>query len=275
MRLALLALSLVALAAACGSSAEQPRPLTGVYMALGDSLSAGNGASDRSETAFVPLVHEALGPSVELMNLGVAGDTSDDLLNGGPLDAAIAEIERRKSDGIQGNDVAVVTLEIGGNNLLDLFFQLVLPGICPNVAEGLSRPRCVDALQKTLDDYEPSLHEIITRLQEADPSLPIFLLTLYNPFSGGAQGVDALAELALEGEPDTPFPEGLHDVIRRQAKATGVHLVDVQDRFEGKANEYIASDLIHPNDAGYGVIADAVLDSMRGAGIEVKRDVIP
>src|SRR5712692_5050489 len=103
-------LSLLAFATACGS-AEQRQPLTGVYLALGDSLTAGNGASDRNETAFVPLVHKALGPDVQLLNLGVPGDTSNDLLNGGPLDRAIAEIEQRKNDSIAGNEVTVVTLE--------------------------------------------------------------------------------------------------------------------------------------------------------------------
>src|SRR2546425_3746049 len=101
----MLVAAILALAAACSSSVER-KPLTGVYLALGDSLSAGNGASDRSTTAFVPLVHKALGPNVELMNLGVPGDTSSDLLNGGPLDRAIAEITQRRNDSIAGNEVA-------------------------------------------------------------------------------------------------------------------------------------------------------------------------
>src|SRR2546428_13475870 len=122
MRRLILVAAILALVVACGSSAER-KPLTGVYLALGDSLSAGNGASDRNETAFVPLVHKALGPDVQLLNLGVPGDTSNDLLNGGPLDRAIAEIEQRKNDSIAGNEVTVVTLRIGGNNLLKLFFH--------------------------------------------------------------------------------------------------------------------------------------------------------
>src|SRR5713226_8920664 len=133
----MLVAAILALAAACGSAAER-KPLTGVYLALGDSLSAGNGASDRNETAFVPLVHKALGPNVQLLNLGVPGDTSEDLLNGGPLDQAITEITQRKNDGIAGNEVAVVTLEIGGNDLLKLFFDFVVPAICPNAKDSLS-----------------------------------------------------------------------------------------------------------------------------------------
>ncbi len=256
--------ALLALLAAC-SSAVAPQPLSGVYLALGDSLSAGNGASVRGETAFVPLVHEALGPNVELMNLGVPGDTSDDLLNGGPLEQAIAEIEARKSDSVAGNEVAVVTLEIGGNDLLNLFFELVIPAICPNLEDSLSKPRCVEAFEGTLDAYRPNLKEVLERLRRADPDLPIFVMTLYNPFSGKTPAVDELVELALEGAPDTPFEEGLQDIIRDEAGAAGVHLVDVYSQFEGKGFEYIGNDLIHPNDAGYAVMAEAVLAAMREA----------
>jgi len=265
-RLTLIA-SLLALAAACGGAAEERRPLSGLYIALGDSLSAGNGASDRHTTAFVPLVHAALGPQVELMNLGEPGDTSDDLLGGGPLDRAIAEIEARENDSVAGNEVAVITLEIGGNDLLNLFFELVVPGVCTGVEESLAKPRCVDALKEVLEAYEPNLGATIRRLREAAPEAPIFLLTLYNPFSGKTQIVDELVELALEGAPDTPFPEGLQDIIRARAGADGVHLVDVYPRFDGKAQEYIANDLIHPNDVGYGVMAEAVLEEMRREGL--------
>src|SRR5436309_12120294 len=83
------------LVAACSSSVA--KPLSGLYIALGDSLSAGNGASDRTTTAFVPLVHKALGPNVDLLNLGIPGHTSQDLIKG-QLDRAVSEIKQRKAD---------------------------------------------------------------------------------------------------------------------------------------------------------------------------------
>jgi lysophospholipase L1-like esterase len=254
-------IALALLMTACGSSAET-KPLTGVYLALGDSLSEGIGASDAEETSFVALVHKELGSNVELMNLGVAGDTSQDLIDK-QLDRAIDEITTRNSDANPDNDVSVVTLEIGGNDLLENFFDFVLPGTCPNVEDGLNNPECVKQVRETLDTYGPNLDEILTRLREADPDVPIFLLTLYNPFSGGVRMLDDLVELALEGQPDTPFPEGLHDIVREQAEAHDAHLVEVGPQFEGKSREYIATDLIHPNDTGHRMMADAVLAEMR------------
>ncbi len=250
-----------------GPSATPPAAAAGVgtYLALGDSLSYGNGASDRDSTAFVPLVAKGLGAS-ELINLGVPGDTSADLL-AGPLDEGISEIQRRRSDGIPGNEVSVITLEIGGNDLLNLYFDLVVPGVCPNLTEGLANPKCVAGLQAALDEYGPNLHEALARLKDAAPDIPVFLLTIYNPFSGGSQNIDEVAKLALEGEPGTPFPEGLNDIIRSEGQAAGVQVVDIYPLFLGKASQYIYRDLIHPNDTGYKVMAGAVLEAMRAAGL--------
>ena len=239
-----------------------------LYLALGDSLSAGVGATGFSaENAFVGLVHDELGPEFALLNLGIAGHDSQELIDEGPLDRAVAEIAERNHDDDQANDVEIVTLEIGGNDLLDLLFDLVLPGRCPSVEEGLQRPECVEAFRETLDAYEPNLDLTLDRLREADPDLNIFLMTLYNPFSGASPVLDELGELTLEGDPNTPFPEGLQDIIRRQAEENDVHLVEVYPLFEGKAKEYIAGDTIHPNDTGYRVMADAVLAALREVGV--------
>ena len=235
-----------------------------MYIALGDSVSAGVGASDPAATAFVPLVHQSLGEGFELLNLGHSGDTSQQLLDHGHLDEAIAEIQLRNGDDNPDNDVRLVTLEIGGNDLLDLFFELILSGTCPSLQVSLERPQCVDALDATLRDYAPNLESALSRLQEADPDVPIVLITLYNLFSGSVPVFAGLAELSMEGMPDTPFPEGMNDIMRAQAQESGVILVDLYPLFEGKAAQLIASDFIHPNDEGYQVIAEAVIAALEG-----------
>ena len=179
------------------------------------------------------------------------------------LDEAVVQVEQRNGDGDPGNNVKLVTLEIGGNDLLDLLNSLVLSGTCTDIRESLDKPECVDALQRKLDRLGPNLAEALDRLLETDSNLRIAVMTLYSPFSGGMSNLAALADTALEGQPDTPFPEGLNDIIRGEAEERGLILVDWHPLFEGKANEYIASDLIHPNDAGYRVMADAVLEAVR------------
>jgi hypothetical protein len=125
------------------------------------------------------------------------------------------------------------------------------------VTEALARPVCVAELRTALDTFGPNLDETLSTLQDAAPGIPIFLMTLYNPFSGGSSILDEIGVLALEGREGTPFPEGLNDVIRATAAShPGVALVEWYDLFLGKQGEYISQDLIHPNDEGT-LMADA------------------
>jgi lysophospholipase L1-like esterase len=237
-----------------------------LYLSLGDSLAAGNGSSDKSHKSWVALTIQGLGDGYELLNLGHAGDDSDDLINR-QLDQAVSEIQTRNNDGIPGNETAAITLEIGGNDLLNLYNSLVVSGLCPSVVEALQIPDCVNGLQAAFDHYKPNLETILDRLKAADPNVPIFLMTLYNPFSGGSVNLDQIGALALEGQDGTPFPKGLNDIIREVGTAKGAIIVDWYPIFIGKVNEYIAHDLIHPNDIGHALMAQAVLDAMAQQGL--------
>lgn len=242
-----------------------PRPL---YIAFGDSLSVGVGASDEPALGWVGLVSAAL-PEWDLSNLGVSGDDSRELLFGGPLDEGLRLIALRATDAEPGNEVGAITLEIGGNDLLDIFFDLVIPGDCPSVVEALQREACVRALEGALAAYRSNLTQTLERLIEAAPETPIFLMTIYNPFSGGASVLDEMSVLALEGQEGTDFPQGLNDIIREVGAEAGVSVVEWYELFLGKQSEYIALDLIHPNDTGHAVMAAAVTGAMALAGLPV------
>jgi lysophospholipase L1-like esterase len=240
-----------------------------LYIALGDSLSYGSAASDPDRTSFVALVHAGFTGDVDLINLGVPGYTSTDLLIEGELDEAVGEIRSRLLDDIEGNEVTAVTLEIGGNDLLTLYADLVIPGTCASVEEALAKDECVDGLNESLTTFEANLDTTLAQLREMDADLPVFLLTLYNPFSGGNEAVDRIGDLALEGEAGSPFESGVNDVVRDVGSRYGVTLVDIFPLFEDKSSEYIAFDLIHPNDEGYAAMATAVLSAMSAAGLAV------
>src|SRR6266511_2831972 len=93
----------IALAPSAPSAHAQEAP---AYVALGDSLAFGVGASNPSTTGYVALAYNALRNSerfrptgLELLNLGVAGARSADLVApGGQLDSALDEIRRRQED---------------------------------------------------------------------------------------------------------------------------------------------------------------------------------
>jgi lysophospholipase L1-like esterase len=242
-----------------------PQPL---YLALGDSLSVGVGASDESALGWVGLVSGTL-PEWDLSNLGVSGDDSRELLFGGPLDEGLRLIALRSMDAEPGNEVGAITLEIGGNDLLDIFFDLVIPGDCPSVVEALQRQACVKALEDALTSYRSNLTQTLERLAEAAPDTPVFLMTIYNPFSGGSSVLDEMGVLSLEGQEGTEFPQGLNDIIREVGDEAGVTVVEWYELFLGKQSQYISLDLIHPNDTGHAVMAAAVTEEMALAGLPV------
>jgi hypothetical protein len=113
-----------------------------------------------------------------------------------------------------------VTLEIGGNDLLNIFFDLVLPGTCPSLKEA-PPSRC--GVLATPDAPARTWPRRSTACRRRTHLL-IVLMTLYNPFSGGLTPIDEMAELALEGSPDTEFPEGLNDIIRAEGREQRVIL---------------------------------------------------
>ena len=242
-----------------------------IYIALGDSLAVGDGASDPSSTAYVPQFHQylrqALGiPGLALMNLGHGGDTSADLIEHGHLAEAVSEIRARDFDESADNDVQVVTLDIGGNDLLDLFLTLVISGTCPDLETSLAKAECVNGLQDALDGLRENFDQALDELEQADPDLPIFTADLYNPFSGSGLAFDEVAEWALEGREGSPVEEGLNDIIRSVAGEHGVPVADWYGAFEGKSAELIAPDRIHANDAGYTAMTDALVVAYEASG---------
>jgi lysophospholipase L1-like esterase len=254
-----------------GAPTEIPVPSDNpLYIALGNSLSYGSAASDPDATSFVALVHAAFTGEVDLLNLGVPGYTSSDLLIEGELDDAVGQISSRLSDDVEGNEVTALTLEIGGNDLLGLYTDLVIPGTCPSVEESLESEECVSGLNETLVNFETNLDTTLARLRSADADVPTLLMTLYNPFSGTGSAAERIGDLALEGEPGSQFETGLNDIVREIGPRYGVTLVEIFPLFEDKSSEYIAFDLIHPNDVGYAVMAGAVVVEMSDAGLPVE-----
>ncbi len=242
-----------------------------IYIALGDSLAVGDGASDPASTAYVPLFHEYLRealqiPELALMNLGHGGDTSAELIEHGHLAKAVDEIEARNFDEGPDNDVQVVTLDIGGNDLLGLFQSLVMPGTCPDLETFLAEAECLNAFQDALGGLRENFDQTLDELGQADPDLPILTADLYDPFSGSGLPFEELADLALEGREGSPFEEGLNDVIRSIAGEHDVPVADWYGAFQGKSTEFIAPDRIHANDAGYTVMTDAVIVAYEATG---------
>lgn len=252
--LALLALVVPALGplAPAGPAWARESP---AFIAIGDSLAFGVGATDPASGGYPALVHDQLMRSeryrdrgLDLSNLGVPGATSSDLiLPGGQVEEAIAEIVARQEDTSSSDDnVEIITLDIGGNDVL----ALAEDG-SPCLGDPLSGD-CQDRFFAMLDALEANVTQALERLREAAPKADIIVVDLYSPLSGRGGATEIVADLAIRE---------MNAVTERAASRPelGAKLASVYQPFLGHAAELVAPDNLHPNDEGHAVIAEVVL----------------
>jgi lysophospholipase L1-like esterase len=212
----------------------------GAYIALGDSISSGSGASSYSKS-FVQLhlgYLESNGSGVDLViNAGVPGVGSKDLISQ-QLPRALAEIN-------SSTPVKAVTIEIGINDL------------------PFARP-CADSSSAACP-YAADLRMILERLNAAlvsrDPGVKVQVMQYFNPAVGTSGesemrvrllGSDLKIDCTASGA-----ALGLNDLIHCIALEEGAVPVDVLPLFDAAGPAYIAADGMHPNDAGHLAIAMA------------------
>jgi lysophospholipase L1-like esterase len=239
---------------------------TPAYIAIGDSIAFGVGAPEPRTNGYVGLVHRALQTSgryqdrgLQLVNLAVPGATTADLLiPGGQIDSAVEEIRSRQEDDTSADDdVELISVSIGGNDLL----QLATPS--SPCFEDAGNDDCIDQFGEVLSSVQSNLSEALKRLREAAPEAGVYLLDLYNPYSGTGEELEPVADLAVQY---------LNGVIGANAadEDLGIRLASIFQLFRGRGLQWIAADGIHPNEFGHRVIGEVLL-----ATIDNREPVIP
>ena len=269
------ALPLTVLPAGSGQAAP-PSPAT--YLALGDSVAFGTGATEPKTQGYVPLLAaelqgkgcgkgkgkgKAVGCRVELVNLAEEGATTTTLLSG-QLQAALDLIEERNATRTPVDDVRLITITIGGNDVV---------GPVVAACSGGATPTCLQAISSQFAQLGTNYANILSQLRAAaGPDTTIAVTTYYNAFANPRcefTFLSALGEIVLEGGalPNGPtLPRGFNDVIRQQAAAYGAVVVDTAPVVSPTSETQ--PDCLHPNDAGHrdiaGAFADAVGNPFKG-----------
>jgi lysophospholipase L1-like esterase len=205
-------------------------------LVIGDSLARGTG--DETGKGFAVDVLQAYrrrGPA-ELTNLGVNGSESPEIRT--LAESATVRARAAEADLILvsagANDLSHAASAIGGEAS----------------ATGLA-----DAVSAARDRYVENLRGILRALREANPTAPILLVGLYDPFSGqagpGRLGSSVIVQWnALAAETALAFPN--------------VAVVPTFDIFQGRT-ERLAADRYHPNREGYRRIAERMLQLESGS----------
>jgi lysophospholipase L1-like esterase len=273
-RLAMLAslTALALLALAPGASATVKTP---IQLSLGDSWGAGVGSASPSTGGYVPRLHTTLKSSfdctpnlrifqacrtLELRNISVGGATTPTLI-AGQLPQAQALLAERNTNINPFDDVKIITVSIGGNDVFN-------PIVAACVPAGPTDPVCAGTILSELATYQADLTSLLSSLRTAaGPSTRIVLGTYDNAIVGACPlasvpGGTQLGGGVLEGfgPGSGPLANGLHDVMRGVAPAFGVEIAEVNGDLN-PATDW-AGDCLHPNDSGYVKVAAAFAETL-------------
>jgi hypothetical protein len=261
------------------AAARPPEPTRGrpLLLALGDSVTAGEGSHvDRSQwptTGYVALLTEKLReelgclpaaspdarvfcPGLTIENLGrpagpLPGVTAAAVISE-QLGTAVSLLEERNGNANPRDDVEVVTLSVGGNELYDTAGRYCLGPEGPGAD-------CFPQIGQLFTTYAGQLGEILAKLRAAGgPELRIVVMTYYNSLPLPACGMSdagALGDLVLEGGPTGP---GFNDIIRVVAGSHGATTAEVFGRLD--ADDFV--DCKHPSPSGHAIIADAFREAL-------------
>jgi lysophospholipase L1-like esterase len=273
MRCRLVVVSAMLLVFGVGRADAAPPPP--YYLALGDSLALGIqpdattgvlGPTNKGYVNDLYALYRLRQPNLALKQLGCSGETTTTMLNGGKCPYDLVTQVAEAAEFIRTHRVVLITLSIGGDNVLGCFNLLLfeVDGLC--VAKGLAA-------------IEPELAQILEILRgAAGRHVPIVGMNYYDPFLAastlGPVGVD-LAEQSLVLTLD------MNDRLHTAYSAFRVPVANVERAFRIEDDETIVPgyDLplnvflefawtwvgapppvgpdIHPNATGYAVIAGA------------------
>lgn len=167
---------------------------------------------------------------------GLPGVTTASLI-AEQLQPAEAMLIARNRDDNPRNDVEVVTLTVGGNEIFDAFKTLDFATI-----------------QAALTTFAENYGQIVHRLrQAAGPDTRIITMTYFNPLPYcGLPQYGAAGDYVLEALP-TPDGNGLNGIIRKVSAANGAVPAEVY----GKLGTGDFFDCKHPDEAGYAKVTTA------------------
>jgi len=240
-----------------------------IYLALGDSVAAGVGATSPARGGYVPVLRDLLNRArgcppkwaqtcrLELVNVAVPGATTTSLV-AEQLPRAAALAEKRNSDRTRVNDVRVITVDIGGN---DVFGPVVAACSDP------TSPGCGSTIRAVLRRAAANYDVMLSTLRAAAGRRSVIaVMTYYNPLpSCRLAELAPLARRVLEG--GAPVRAGLNDIIRAKAARYGAVVAETA-RVIGADDLVGGTDCLHPDDSGHADIAAsfarAIDDQLRG-----------
>ena len=202
-----------------------------VYIAIGDSLAAGQTPNQAIDAGYTDLIAQ------ELQRAGRLSYFSKALSFPGYTTSQVLESIQTEEAAELLKNATVVTVSAGANDLLRLV----------QVKSGTVSYQQIPA-DFALNGVRKNLEKIIHDLKELAPKADIYIMGYYDayPHVSEKQKVGLKEELSV-----------LHQILRNQAEKAGAKYVPVEETFNGKEKELVpnVSD-VHPSMEGYRIMAN-------------------
>jgi len=220
---------------ASAASAEMQVPA--VYVAIGDSLAAGQTPDRAIDSGYADLIAQELtrNQPVALFSKDLAfpGFTTADVLDSIQSDEAVELL----------GSANIVTVSAGANDLLRL--------VQPNPVDGSLSFGQIQA-DYALNAARENIGEILGELAESAPSADVYVMGYYfaYPHARDSQKQGTAKQL-----------DQLNAILEQEAERAGATFVGVSERFGEDAVELVpnAGD-VHPNISGYQEMANAFFE---------------
>jgi Lysophospholipase L1 and related esterases len=196
---------------------------------IGDSVARGTGDEKGSgfSTYLPEYIEGKINGNISIYNDGINGLKSSglvDLLHGKELGKRIADSD-------------LIVISIGGNDILRL-----------NYTEDNKK---LSALKSTEDEYLGNLKSVLNLIREKNSGASIVLVGLYNPRQDASPLINTILGI---------WNRDSYNLIKEYSNA---YYIDVNDIFKSHMKDYISSDSLHPNSAGYQAVSRAIANIKR------------
>ncbi|MDT2731672.1 SGNH/GDSL hydrolase family protein [Streptococcus parauberis] len=222
------------------------------YVALGDSLTEGVGDST-GQGGFVPLlandIRDNLDVEVSSQNYGISGNTSQQILKRMQSDKALKN-DLKKAD--------ILTITVGGNDVMAV------------IRKNLAKLK-VSSFELPEKNYQLRLQKIVKLARKDNNDLHIYILGIYNPFYLNFPEMTEMQNVINNWNNKTKEVtsqfEHVHYVPINKQLYRGIDGQEGIVQSDGDQTRVVNDalfnqDHFHPNNIGYQIMSDAVLESI-------------
>lgn len=251
MKKTMIAVAAAMMLVAAGSTVSAEPQIPAAYVAIGDSLAAGQTPNRSIDSGYSDLIAQELTRNQPLAfyskDLAFPGFTTNDVLE---------SIESDEAKELLGS-ANIITVSAGANDLLRL--------VQANATEGALSFEEIQA-DYALNAARENVGTILSELEELAPSADIYVMGYYfaYPHARDSQKQGTAGQL-----------EQLNAILEQEAEQAGAIFVDVADRFGEDAVDLVPNSVdVHPNLDGYQEMANAFFEHY-GEGFEVEEAELP